>query len=112
MDELVLEDAPLHLLRVVAVHPAHLLGPGPIAPPQEGDAQADLRVPLAPGILLDHEEPGAAGHAGGPDHGGRHKVPAGFAEDGLSLLAEGDGHALVWGRSGLKRHWSKSCPEL
>jgi len=64
VDEFVFEDALLDFLGRVAVHPADLLGPGPVPAAQEGDAEADFRVPLVPGVLLHHEEPRAARHAG------------------------------------------------
>src|ERR1035438_6620142 len=51
VDELVLEDPELDLFGIVAVHSADLLGPGPVPAAQQGDAEADLRVPLAPGVL-------------------------------------------------------------
>src|SRR5450631_1793162 len=96
VDELVLEDAQLDFLWRMAVHPADLLGPGPVPAPQQGDAEADLRVPRAPGILLDDEQPRAAGHARRPDERRRRDVPARRAEDGLGLVAEGEGHATRW----------------
>jgi len=99
VDEFVLEDALLNFFGRVAVHPTHLLGPGPVPAAEEGDAEADLRVPLAPGILLHHEESRAARHARRPDQGRRRQVPARGTEDRLGTMAEGERHPLILGQN-------------
>jgi len=64
VDEFVFEDALLDFLGPRGSSSRRPAGARPVPAAQEGDAEADFRVPLVPGVLLHHEEPRAARHAG------------------------------------------------